>query len=383
MKKYDIAAYIWPSYTGDELRAYQFWEKGFGEWQTVMAHKSVIKGDKWPRKPLWGYVNEANPDVMAMEIDVATRYGVNVFIYDWYWYDKRPFLEQCLNDGFLKAHNNKKMKFYLMWANHDAMLLWDKRNSRLRWNEEATVWSGKQDFAEFRVIVDRLIHKYFLLDNYYKIDDCPVFMLYDLHNFIQGFGGLEQAKKAIEYLREEVKKAGFKDLHLQTSVNDRSSSHTDPRYSDARQQFKAYMEYLGFNSFTNYQMIEFESKEMENLSPTSYSERVKCLPKELERIEKEKYSIPYFPNVSVGWDSNPRFNEVAQNILLDCTPEAVEVAFRTAKAYVDKHKELPAPLLTVNSWNEWTETSYLQPDNVYGYGYLETIKKVFLDEKDE
>lgn len=32
MKKYDIAAYIWPSYTGDELRAYQFWEKGFGEW---------------------------------------------------------------------------------------------------------------------------------------------------------------------------------------------------------------------------------------------------------------------------------------------------------------------------------------------------------------
>ena len=36
-------------------------------------------------------------------------------------------------------------------------------------------------------------------------------------------------------------------------------------------------------------------------------------------------------------------------------------------------------LITVNSWNEWTETSYLQPDNVYGYGYLEAIKKVFCD----
>ncbi len=23
-----------------------------------------------------------------------------------------------------------------------------------------------------------------------------------------------------------------------------------------------------------------------------------------------------------------------------------------------------------NSWNEWTETSYLQPDDLYGYGYL-------------
>ena len=37
------------------------------------------------------------------------------------------------------------------------------------------------------------------------------------------------------------------------------------------------------------------------------------------------------------------------------------------------------PLITVNSWNEWTETSYLEPDDLYGYGYLEAIKRVFRD----
>ena len=36
-------------------------------------------------------------------------------------------------------------------------------------------------------------------------------------------------------------------------------------------------------------------------------------------------------------------------------------------------------LITVNSWNEWTETSYLEPDNLYGYGYLEAIKRVFTE----
>ncbi|MDR1182555.1 MAG: glycoside hydrolase family 99-like domain-containing protein [Bacteroidales bacterium] len=36
-----------------------------------------------------------------------------------------------------------------------------------------------------------------------------------------------------------------------------------------------------------------------------------------------------------------------------------------------------SPLITVNSWNEWTETSYLQPCTLFGYGYLEAVRNVF------
>ena len=35
MSRYDVAAYIWPAYTGDEPRARIFWKEGIGEWQTV------------------------------------------------------------------------------------------------------------------------------------------------------------------------------------------------------------------------------------------------------------------------------------------------------------------------------------------------------------
>ena len=35
MQKYDIAAYIWPAYTGKEMRSRIFWPEGIGEWQTV------------------------------------------------------------------------------------------------------------------------------------------------------------------------------------------------------------------------------------------------------------------------------------------------------------------------------------------------------------
>ena len=47
-----------------------------------------------------------------------------------------------------------------------------------------------------------------------------------------------------------------------------------------------------------------------------------------------------------------------------------------AKDYADRHPGQP-PLITINSWNEWTESSYLEPDDLYGYGYLEAVKRVF------
>ena len=53
--------------------------------------------------------------------------------------------------------------------------------------------------------------------------------------------------------------------------------------------------------------------------------------------------------------------------------------FELAKDYVDTHPDMKAPLIVVNSWNEWTKGSYFQPDDLYGYGYLEIVKKLFVD----
>ena len=93
----------------------------------------------------------------------------------------------------------------------------------------------------------------------------------------------------------------------------------------------------------------------------------------------ENIKAPYFPQVSLGWDSNPRYNVFRDDVCTENTPENVKRAFEEAKAYIDSHPELPVPLITVNSWNEWTETSYLHPDDLYGYGYLEAVHRVFCE----
>ncbi len=366
-RKYDVAAYIWPSYTGDEVRSRIFWPEGIGEWQTVRNAQSKHPGDSWPRKPLWGYVNEADPSVMEMQIDAAASHGVNVFIYDWYWYDRRPFLENCLNDGYLKARNNDKVKFYLMWANHDANYVWDMRLSHLR---DGVVWEGAVDRKEFEILARRLIEKYFKHPSYYAIDGRPVFMFYDIQNLMKGLGGASATRDALDWFRAQAVDAGLPGLHLQMAVWGERNFNLSGVDGGAVASSSEIAELLGFDSMTHYQFVHFADIDRD------YNEVMEDVQKEWKRLDRD-FSIPYFPHISVGWDSNPRYKEFRKGVIKNNTPENVRKALEKAKEFADAHPE-QAPLITVNSWNEWTETSYLEPDDLYGYGYLEAVKSVFL-----
>lgn len=354
-QKYDVAAYVWPSYHPDD-RAKIFWPEGIGEWQTVMKNKPKFEGHEQPRYPLWGYINEADPYVAEMEINVAADHGINIFIFDWYWYDGMPFLEGQLNDGYLKAQNNDRVKFYLMWANHDVDMLWDKRNAGKP--NDALIWKGSVNRNEFEIICHRVIEKYFSHPSYYKIDGKPCFMIYDLNNLIKGLGGIEETKDALDWFRKETVKAGFEGLDLQLALWGKGVGIE-------------MVENLNFDGITHYQFVHFTNIDR------NYLEILKDVAKKWEEIDKD-YKIPYYPHISVGWDNNPRFEMFREGIVKNNTPENFEKALQMAKEYVDSHPK-QTPLITINSWNEWTETSYLMPCTMYGYSYLEAVKKVFGD----
>ena len=371
--KYDIAAYVWPSYTGDEPRTRMFWPDGIGEWQTVKSATAKFEGHQWPRKPVWGYLNEADSTVMEMHIEEAIKHGVNVFIYDWYWYDGRPFLENCLNDGFLKAKNRNKMKFYLMWANHNVNHLWDKRISDI---EDNLIWEAHVPLEEFKTIAKRMIEKYFLLDNYYRIDNEPILMIYDLEVFLKGFPTLEEAISGVQWFQAEAQKSGLNGIHFQMCRWDSRVFNVNYGGREVEISMDQICKLLGFKSYTHYQFVHFQDMNRD------YKEIVADVVKDWDSYKNES-TLPYFPHVSVGWDNTPRYlshhlgDPVKGAVVKNNTPENVEFAFKAAKKYVDEHPTQP-PLITVNSWNEWTETSYLQPDDLYGYGYLEKIRDIFL-----
>jgi hypothetical protein len=304
---------------------------------------------------------------MEMEIEAAVSHGINLFVYDWYWYDHRPFLENCLNDGFLKARNCQKMQFYLMWANHCARYNWDKRNCNLPLDNP--IWSGLVDEKEFVRMTDRIIDNYFSQPNYYKIKGCPVFSVYTLYELLQSFGSLGAIRQAFDGFRNRTVRAGFPGLHLQFIARAHGII-SYPQYHIHMTQ-KELMDALGVDSITNYGNGCYTGTDI------SYE---KSFPKITEyHAIADTYAIPYFPSISLGWDNNPRYDihTLKPKVITNNTPENFEIALRMMKEYADRHPENP-PLIIINAWNEWTEANYLQPDDINGYAMLETVKKVFV-----
>ena len=363
MKKYDIAAYIWPSYHY-EPRMEKYWPEKDGEWYTVRRGTPRFLGHEMPRLPLLGYQDEADVEVMRQHVELGARHGVNTFIMDWYWYDKAPCFERQLNDGLIPALKGTDSKFYLMWANHDADTLWDMHT-----DERELIWDGKVDSCVFESMMERVIDKYFNLDSYYCIDGKPVFSVFSPSNLIVGLGGVTKTKSALNWLRKRIKEKGFPGVHLQFITGKGTGTESTAKLQEIPHE-KLAVE-LNIDSGTGYQFaIDAEFAE------GNYANWANAAIEKWSDYEKENST--FFPHVSIGWDNTQR-NPSITSTVINSTPFAFKACLYKAKKYVDIHPE-QVPLITINSWNEWTEGSYLLPDMQWGYAYLEVVKKVFLDE---
>lgn len=362
---YDVAAYVWPAYQPDErFKDIGVFKDGKGEWEAIYNAKPKFPGHNQPHVPLWGYTNEADPKAVAQKIDAAVSHGVNVFIYDWYWYDGKPFLEEGLDKGFLGAPNHNKMKFYLMWANHDHSSYLDYSNP----DKSKIYWRGGVDRATFNNLIAHVIKDYFSQPNYYKINGEPVFSIYELSTFIKAMGSIQAAKEALDYFSQKTKEAGFPGLHLQGILWGAIPSNLSAVPGDTSKTQNNTIKYLGLKSLTNYQWCHYV--------PLDRYDRWGA--KAIEGWESftNDFSVPFFPHVSISWDPNPRFPGALQGMVTDANPADFKRFLLQAKDYADQHPGQPK-LITINAWNEWAEGSYLEPDKQHGYGYLDAVKQVF------
>lgn len=381
-KEYEVAVYYFPNYHPDSINA-RWHGRNWTEWELVKAAKPRFIAHEQPKVPSWGYFNESDSVWAAKEIDLAADNGIDCFIYDWYWYSNTgQYLQEGLEKGFLKAPNRNRLNFAIMWANHNWLNIHPATFDNFR-NE---LTQGEVSSELWDTISTYLVEKYFKQPNYWKIDGKPYFSIYEIVNFINGFGGVSNAKKAIVLLDDKTRNAGLRGVYfniMDWQINDQAVKQIkDPRKPHSAKEM---IEYLGCESASSYCFVHHFDIMRAGFPTVTYSKALEANKEYWNSFVKDYPDLLYTPNVSMGWDASPRCEQSDKFELKDYpwtpvitgnTPEAFKMALLDAKRFLDKY-DPKHKILVINAWNEWTEGSYLLPERKYGDAYLKAIKDVF------
>ncbi|SEB50712.1 glycosyltransferase WbsX family protein [Terriglobus roseus] len=347
---------------------------GWTEWNLVKAAQPKFPGHHQPKVPVWGYGDEAAPEVFKKKIAAAKDHGVDALIFDWYWYEDGPFLNRALDEGYLKAENAQDVKFALMWANHDWI---DLHPAKLDSSGDVQYHGGVSRKA-FDAMCDRVV-ELFRHPSYLKIGGKPYFSLYEMFRFVQGMGGVSQAAASLDVLRQKAIAAGFQGVHINAVT---WGVKLLPGEADVK-NLPELLKQLHVDSTTSYVWIHHA--QLASKLTTEYAD----VRQQYERYRDHaaaELGCPYFPNVTVGWDASPRTCQTDNfrvsgypftSVVVNNTPRDFEESLRSAKEFAMSKLPEGKRLITLNSWNEWTEGSYLEPDTQNGAAYLDAVRRVF------
>ncbi len=369
---YQIGAYYFPNYHLDPRNEANY-GPGWTEWELVRNARPRWPGHAQPRIPQWGYEDEADPAVFARKIDAAANHGLSHFIFDWYWYEEGMFLQRCLEAGYMQAANRDRLKFALMWANHDWVdIMPVKRSQR---DAPPLLYHSVRSPEMFDQITDYIVERYFSSPAYWTIDGCPYFSIYELYRLIQAFPNVENLATMLRRFREKTRALGFRDLHLNAVVWGVQVLPGEQTFSNPAEMLAR----LGFDSVTTYAWIHHVDMPLFPRYP--YRDALAQMVSFWNEASV-KYGLAYHPNVSMGWDASPR--TIASDVYdragypftstFQSTPGEFRDALHAAKSFLDTRG---ANILNINAWNEWTESSYLEPDVSEGLAYLQAIQSTF------
>lgn len=311
-----------------------------GQWS---EWRGKIKNVPQPRA-LCGFYDDSDPRLWDYYVDWMSSHGVDFISFDWYYNDQEMLLEKSLDEGFLKCKGRDKVKFALHWCNHGMP------------------WSRPMDQSREKLLdmVDFCADRYFRQPNYLKIDGKPVFMIYDIDQLLS-YGGPEALKLSIRAMRGRAMRLGLNGLYL-VAVYSRTSA-----------SYVRFCKDLGFDCFcaytyvgTRYPPLRWDSQNIPY--DTCVASCVENIYPFLSRIARER-QIDYWPTTFPGWDDRPRAGVERAFVTDGNTPELFGKMFRGALKYTDPAR----PIVMIEAWNEWGEGACLEPDQQYGFGYLDQV----------
>ena len=358
----------------------EVWGKGFTEWTNVAKARPQFRGHMQPQLPSeLGFYDLRMDEVREEQAQLAKEYGIEGFCYWHYWFGKgKRILEMPFNR--VVETGKPDFPFCLSWANHS----W----STSTWNDAKKVkddveflkqeYLGEEDYRE---------HFYALLPafkdkRYITVDGKLLFSIFAPVSFPD-----EELKLFMKVWNDLARENGLKGFHFVAKIAS-VAKLTDPDFKERLKSgyaptFDKYLD-MGFDAIwtNNMRRAEILSKGFFRI----WLKRALYHGLKIRTIDKYKYKDivnNYFnetdtkeniyPTIVPRWDKTPRQGNMA-SIYYQGSPELFEKHVKDAIEAV-KNKAPQHQIIFLQAWNEWGEGNYIEPDTVYGRGYLEALKR--------
>jgi tetratricopeptide (TPR) repeat protein len=323
----------------------EWWGKGFTEWTNVTQAKPLFEGHYQPRLPAdLGFYDLRLPEIREDQAKLAKQNGIYGFCYYYYWFDGKRLLERPLEDML----NSKKpdFPFCLCWANENWTRRWDGL-------EKEILIAQKYSNNSYKEFANSLI-PYLKDSRYIHIEDRPLILIYRV-------GNLPNPMKAINIWREFFRKHGIGEVHI-SGVLGFGLKNPVELGCDSAVQFPP-------NSVAAVRLSTSELP-LNNFSGVIYDYKQTAI----NTLKENFPNYQFFPGVMTSWDNTARRKQNA-GIWLNSEPENYELWLRGTIEKVLKCPNSNEKIIFINAWNEWAEGAYLEPDQKYGYEYLEATQK--------
>ncbi len=323
-----------------------WWGSGFTEWTNVRTATPQFTGHYQPRVPIdSGYYDLRDPDVQRRQVELAKRYGIGGFCFYFYWFAGHRLLETPLLNYL--EDPSMDLPFCLCWANENWTRRWDGR--------EQDLLIGQQHSPDDDLEFIQYISRYLKDPRYIRIDDRPLLLVYRPALF-------PKASETFGRWREWCRENGVGELYIAMA---QSFQILDPRpYGiDAAVEFPWH---TGLPTDITTHLVPPKS-DFRGYVFDWQDYATKC------EVQPEQ-PWTQIRGVMPGWDNTPRRKSEA-HLFQGNSPAGYGRWLRSAMRWTlaqDRSKD--ERLLFVNAWNEWGEGAYLEPDQRFGYAFLQATR---------
>jgi hypothetical protein len=335
----------------------QWWGAGFTEWRNVAKARPLFPGHRQPNLPgELGFYDMRLGETLEQQGELAAWGGIDAFCYYHYWFAGRLLLERPLE--ILLSRRTPTLPFCLCWANHSWTNHWAGGPGDILVEQ---TYPGEEDHRNHYEYLRRFFHD----ERYLRVGGKPVLVLFNPTE-------IPEVAQCVDLLKGWAHEDGLGGLFL-IGINKSTPSLLKDGF-DALAPYSmeiALKSYLGGGKRYAHALRRCLGYPR---WVVDYAELARC-------FENHNYDgLTMLPTVIPNWDNTPRIGRRGL-VLADSSPDKFAAHLRRSVAGFDDIDDGKERILFIKSWNEWAEGNHLEPDLVYGRGWLQAVKDFAMELK--